>query len=360
MIPKIAVCIPTYKRAHLLRLLIDDLTLQTLQPTHLIVVDGDPSSGDVVKMLNEFPAPKKWRVTYIPSNYGNLSYQRYLGWRVASQTGAEILSYFDDDERLLQRDVLEKLAALFEDPQVVGVGAHIRFPEQNEINTAPKLSFGKERTGWNRWLSSERRRKLKPGDLTPSGHRIPIEDDGSELVNTHWLRGGSMMYRLSAMSHDTFSADLFALDQRRCGLGEDTFLSRSVGQHGKLLYTFRAIVDHPNADTPKSYPHEAYKYAYAATYSRRFQNDHYRVKQPPTLMDRLDLLISYLGNIGLAWVLAARKRTAQSTAMARGTTMGAFHGLVRKPTAKILTPEIDWWAGAEIALANQQTIYPGA
>jgi GT2 family glycosyltransferase len=185
---------------------------------------------------------------------------------------------------------------------------------------------------------------------------VALIDDGRDYFETSWLQGRIMAYSMSAIRQDTFSADLFALDHVRCGLGEDTFLSRRVGARGKLLYTFRAVVDHPNADSPKSYPFEAYQYAYAATYSRRFQNDHYRVDQRPTRADRLALVKSYLGGIFLAWARAIRKPDRANAARARGTTLGALHGLTRPPTAKRLTPGIDWWKAADEALVNAATV----
>lgn len=350
------ITIPTYKRPHLLVLLLQDLLKQSLQPNHLIVVDGDPVSGDVLRRLRSLQTSVP--ITYVPSNHGNLSYQRYLGWRIAQSLESRILIYFDDDERLLQNLVVEYLVQPLRDlVEVVGVGCLIRFSVTQDSSDAAKVRSGKR--SWFATLLGSNRNML-PGSLTPSGHRIRLLDDGGEYVETKWLNGGVMAYRMSAISDGTFSDDLFALDHVRCGLGEDTFLSRRIGARGKLLYTFRAVVDHPNADTPKSYPHDAYKYVYAATYSRRFQNDYYRVYAPPTLSDRWALIKSYAGNTLLAWMRVISRPNRLNFALARGTTLGALHGLIRPPTAKRLTPHIDWWADAEEALKTSEVIHHGS
>jgi GT2 family glycosyltransferase len=348
---QVAVCIPTYKRPHLLRLLILDLMQQTLHPDYLIIVDGDPDAGEVWSLLQALQTDLP--MAYVPSNHGNLAYQRYLGWRVAAELHADVLVYFDDDERILQPDVLCQLVEPLEEDGAVGVGCQIRFgttPDgwdvvhSRQINQSLLIKlFGSGRG-------------ITAGSVTPSGHRKPVFDDGEAYIEIGWLHGGVMAYSMSAISIETFSEDLFALDHIRCGLGEDTFLSRRVGAHGKLLYTFRAVVDHPNADTPKAYPYEAYKYAYAATYSRRFLNNYYRIYDPPTLPDRWALVKSYTGNTLLAWMRVVFKPSKLNWAVARGTTLGALHGLIRPPTAKRLTPIIDWWGDAEQVLRNIRII----
>ena len=355
----LCVCIPTYKRPYLLSLLLQDLAQQTIVPSVMIIIDGDPASGDVIQRLSSLDLPVPWRVIYLPSNHSNLSYQRYLGWRVAADLGADILIYFDDDQRIYQNDVLEWLTRpLVDHNDVVGVGCYIRVPDSDH-DPAMNHLMAKRQTHWLvQRFGSRTALDLKPGQLTPTGHRVGLADNGQDYVETDWLQGRVMAYRMSAITAETFSDDLFGLDHVRCGLGEDTFLSRRVGARGKLLYTFRAVVDHPNADTPKAYPYEAYKYAYAATYSRRFLNDYYRVYDPPTISDRWALVKSYAGNVLLAWMRALSKPNKTNLAFARGTTLGALHGLTRPPTAKRLTPHIDWWGDAEKALSKAEQLRP--
>lgn len=356
-----AIVMPTYKRVDLLVLLIRDLLQQSLYPNCLIIVDGDSNSGNVLNALSHL-APESIRVIYVPSNHANLAYQRYLGWRVARDQGADILVYLDDDQRIYQDDVLEWLAAPLQAPKgdIVGVGCYSRTP-QNGHDPATAHLAQKQQAHWLvQRFGSRRTLGLNPGQLTPVGHRVGLVDNDQDYVETDWLQGRVMAYRMAAISQQTFSDDLFAQYEIRIGRAEDTFLSRRVGARGKLLYTFRAVVDHPNADTPKAYPYEAYRYAYAATYSRRFLNDTYRVYDPPTVADRWTLIKSYAGNVFLAWLQALKQRNRTTLALARGTTLGAFHGLTRPPTAKRLTPQIDWWGDAEKALASAVTIHYSA
>lgn len=352
----LSICICTYQRPALLKLELLDLFAQTVHPERLIVVDGDAGSAEVPDMLAGLEFPAGCRVIYLPSNHGNLSYQRYLGWRAAA---GDLLLYLDDDLRIPDREAIAKVIAPFDQPpyrEVVGVTAvtHSRGWEHFQD---PAIVRGERAPGWLRGFGEAAR--LSPGDLTSTGHRLFPQPNGRDYAEVRWLQGRVMAYRMSAITQDTFSADLFALDEIRCGLGEDTFLSRRVGRAGRLLINFSAHFDHPDADTPKSYPVKAYKLAYAQAYSRRFLNDHYRLTSPPTAADRFHLVKSYAGNAALHWFHAVRKRQRGYFAYAWGFTRGALRGLVQKPTAHTLTPQIDWWKDAEHALQGQRVIRDG-
>lgn len=349
--PVVAVCIPTFKRPHLLKLLIDDISKQTMKPNHIIVVDGDPNSSQVRQILMNGGSCIIATI-YVPSNHGNLPYQRYLGWRVAKDLEVDIIIYFDDDERLLESDVIAQLVATFNtSSDVVGVGCRIRFGHATDGSDASQARSQKSSPSIAlliKYFGSSRR--LHPGSVTPTGNRVSLIDDGTPHAVTSWLHGGAMAYRMSAMSETVFSDDLFALDHVRCGLGEDTFLSRRVGARGILKYIHIVSVSHPNADSPKSYPSDAFRFAYAATYSRRFQNDYYRVYDPPQFSDRVALLRSYIAGILISWMRALRFPSRLHWALACGTMLGAVQGFTRPPTARCLTPDINWWLDADEAL----------
>lgn len=354
-IQKLAICIPTYKRTPLLKLLIQDIAAQTRQPQALIVVDGDPDSGTVRAMLSDLVPELGFPVSYIASNHGNLFYQRYLGWRAAQ--GYDLLQYFDDDLRLPEPSALGIITAPFAwtDDYVVGVTARTitgdlsRFADTEALtqrgNVSPLIArFGASRS-------------VQPGGLSSLGHRKwPQPQPGQTYVPVEWLQGRVMAYRMDALDQNCYSADLFALTHVKCGLGEDTFLSRQVWPKGKMLVAFDVRVLHPDEDVPRAYPYQARRLAYATAYSRRFLNDHYRVTEPPHLSDRVDLLKSYAGNTLLHWARALVSFKRYRLAYAWGYTSGALRGLFQKPTARNLTPDIDWWADAEAALANAETL----
>lgn len=349
-----SICICTYKRPELLRLLIADIAAQSLLPDQLIIVDGDPASGEVKALLEN--SDKFKAIVYLASNHPNLAFQRYLGWRIAQTSKAVYLIYLDDDLRIFQPDAIEKLLApLQTDEHVVGATGEIRMGAWDEKFAAYQALQDRSQLPGIKYLLDGwgSARYVPPGDITPMGNRtLPAIEPDQATATVRWLRGGVMAYSLSAIQQDCFSTDLFAMDHIRCGKGEDTFFSRRVMRYGKLVYTKNAVFEHPNSDLPKTYPTTAYRYGFSSAYSRRFLNDHYRVTQPPNFADRLALGRTYLGNnlINLAKTLAQPRR--YRLAYAAGYFVGSLRGIYQKPTSRNLTPEIDWWGDAEKALAQ--------
>jgi len=85
--PGLWICIPTYKRPHLLKLLLEDLARQRCRPETLIIVDGDSESKEVAEMMVGITSQTGLRIRYVASNHANLAYQRYP--RMESGTGGE-------------------------------------------------------------------------------------------------------------------------------------------------------------------------------------------------------------------------------------------------------------------------------
>lgn len=353
------VCIPTYQRPALLEALLQDLARQTAAVERLVVVDGDPGSGAVAAVLERMHPWFAAEVVYVPSNHGNLSYQRYLAWRAAQ--GCDAILYLDDDIRIAQPDAVERVIEplFWTDRRVAGVTGHIEFGDVAAVSGEGALldrqrHDRKRASALVRWLGTG----AEPGGLTPAGHRRLPESTGSGYEPVQWLHGGVMAYRMDALTAGCFSTDLFALDHVRCGKGEDTFLSRRAGTRGELLRASCAVFQHPEADLPKAYPTAAFKLGYSTAYSRRFLNDHFRPFARPTPGDRLALARSYVGTAALAWARALRAPRGHRFAYALGYTRGAVQGALVRPRATSLTPQIDWWGAADEAMRDAVRISP--
>jgi len=138
--PALALCVCTYRRPTLLARLLSDVLDQSLHLDRVIVVDGDPSSGEVVAALESHPITRRIDTSYVPSNHANLAYQRYQGWRVAQ--GCRVLLYLDDDLRIPGRDHLRRLLSpLFaETADAVATTAAIVFPDRSESEPQRQLN----------------------------------------------------------------------------------------------------------------------------------------------------------------------------------------------------------------------------
>ena len=355
----LAVCICTFQRPALVGRLVADLLEQGTRPDALIVVDGDPASGQARSVLES--SGFAGRLVYVASNHPNQPYQRYLGWRVAVELPADILLYFDDDIRLLERETIEKIIQPFSwmDRHVAGVTAPTFSPRSAEkLSAAPALLEQRQaRTpALARWFGEGTR--TPPGGLTASGHRVEADCAGNPYARVDCLRGRVMAFRMSALGRANFPDDLFAMKHVRAGLGEDTLISHSVLPSGELLTACEARIEHPDDEMPNSYPHRAYDYGIAVSYSRRLLNDYYRFPGKPLLKDRLALARSYAGNMVLNWWKFFRQPRAHRFQYARGYARGVWRAILRPPRAKILTPRIDWEADAVRALESKMELTP--
>lgn len=349
---KLILCICTYRRAQLLRQLLEDVLIQTICPEQIVIVDGDPTSGEVLEVMVAF-VQNTTKITYLPSNHANLPYQRYLGWRVAQKSDCEILLYLDDDLRLRGKNVLEIIVEPFtRNPTIIGTTFQARLDDsvdsnrlyQSNVFSSIVKSFGSGK-------------KILPGGLTSSGYRKAPLLSASGYANVEWMSGRVMCFLMSVIKEKCFLDDLFAMYETHLGKAEDTLLSRCVlhGQKGQYLCFSDLNIQHPNDVSPNAYPTKPYQYGYAIAFSRRLINDHYRGLNQVLLSDRIALLVSYLGNSLINWFRAFMTFKNYHFSYAWGFTLGSLRGSLQKPTAKNLTPHIDWHKDAESALAHQVT-----
>jgi glycosyltransferase involved in cell wall biosynthesis len=359
----LAICIPTFKRADLLAVLLSDLSAQGMKPDLLIVVDGDPCSGDVLKALKGHAAKdaKGFGPTlYVPSNHKNLPYQRLLGWELARRGQAGVLVYLDDDLRILDASAIARLVAPLNElqEQVVACTGSILYPQDRDEREGfvpgESLRSGSRTSLVIRLFGSSR--CLRPGSLSPSGHRIPPGPTPSGTADLEWLRGGVMAIRMEFLSKDCFSDDLFALAESGHGHGEDTLLSRRLASKGRLLFVSNAQFLHPCVDKPKAYATRARDMGFGTAYSRRLLNDNYRWPSAPSFGDRIALCKSYAGTATMQFLRVIRNPNHQRLAFACGYCNGAWKGLTRPPKASRLTPSVNWHKDAQEALSAAKTL----
>jgi glycosyltransferase involved in cell wall biosynthesis len=350
-----ALCICTYNRIELLKLLLLDIQRQTIQPCALIIVDGNPGSNQLLMLLNGMQFAGKTKIIYAASNHANLPYQRFLGWRIFKSIGCEILMYLDDDLRLLNCTVIEDLLMPFSwsERTVRAVTAitisgkdwlYDEISDHNEKKDAAGKLIG---------LFGDSR-KFSPGELTPSGNRLmPVDlpnHPGYGIVE--WFQGRVMVLLKDSISTETYSDDLFAIHHIQLGLGEETFLSRRLVTKGEIICATNLQIHHPGTVPPNAYPTKAFNYGYAFAYSRRFINDYYRGFSKPKLSDRLMLSKTYCGNSILNIFRAISKPKKSKFAYFAGYTLGILRAVFQPPHAKRITPDIDWMRDAEHVLIN--------
>lgn len=354
-----ALCICTFRRTEFLKRLLQDMLHQTMLPGVLIIVDGDPSSDSVPSLLKEIQFPEQMKKWWLPSNHANLPYQRYLGWLALQNERLSYFIYLDDDLRIKRPETLSRIIEPLtrEDENVVGVTTELvhGLPADDQANA---LTMTSVQPGGDslfvKWFGAAR--NIQPGGLSPSGHRrMPISNSAG-ISEVNWLTGGVMAYAFKAMFRHCFSEDLFAVYEVKSGKGEDTLLSRRVGASGKMYYLFGDHFEHPGGVLPVAYSTHPFQYGFALAYSRRMLNDDYRPYRSPLFSDRVALVKSYFGTAMLNWWRALKRPGLRQFQLAAGYSLGALQGLLKRPSARTLTPQINWQADALAALSNRMAV----
>lgn len=358
--PDLSLCICTYKRPHLLELLIRDILEQILQPRVIIIVDGDPLSKQVLGMLQNLSFPASMSIRYIASNHGNQTYQRFLGWRVAEAVGVKKILYLDDDLRIRQPSAIQNITSPLDwtDKNVVAVTGTL------DMGTLKSEDGGLTLEDLRSGLSNESKlisrvgtsRNYPAGDITPAGNRIPVKFSGNPYEAVKWLRGGAFVIRVNSISKDILSDDIFAMNHLEHGLCEDLIISRRLISAGEIMMAFNAIFLHPSEDAPKAYSSNAYHFGVATSYSRKWFNDNYRGFGSPNLRDRIALIKNYIAVLLLNVWRTLISFDKQRALFVYGFFRGIIYSFTREITSDNLTPDIDWWADAEAALLDQKTI----
>jgi len=335
--------------AQLLKL-IGDLSKQTLRPELLVVVDGDPSSGEVLTALRCLRIPPAIEIVYVPSNHASLPYQRYLGWRACA--GSRRLVYLDDDLRITQPDFLERIIEPLEwrSRRIAGVTCRIDFGDPNHAGSVQSATLELTKTGPRLWRKLMNQGLIGRGGVSPSGHRRMPQDSGSGYETVEWLSGAAMAFRTGDLDASCFPVAGFALFEARLATGEDLVLARHARRRGELVFAYCASVNHPY-DTPSNFGSaDFYRLGLIHSYGERYVNDFYRGSAPATFADRVSLARSLAGSAILHWSRFLHHREARRWRFGCGFTSGSLRALLAFPKASELAPGVDWERDAQEAL----------
>jgi GT2 family glycosyltransferase len=280
-----SVCIPTYRRAHELRVCLDALSRQIVPPREIVVSDagGDDETRAV---LEAFSIGHPWTLRHCRTDRTGLPWQRW--WAFLHSTGSLIL-FLDDDVRLAPDAVARLIETYRRVPDIAGAGFAIAYddyvvdsrpshasspasssppsrPSQPSQSPSPLPSGSSSLR--ERWLGIS---GARPGSITPGGISIELPlrdcakrgnagrgvegvcDDGrdgvgggeDELEDVDWLSGGAMSYRREVLAATGPLDRLFALYDEHIGKAEDSLLSSRARRFGPLVIIPGIYARHP-------------------------------------------------------------------------------------------------------------------
>lgn len=244
---RFSLIICTYKRPLALQRLLQTVVFQSLQPSEVIIVDGD-ETDDVAIMLRQFQnLPLQY--IQVDKEERGLTKQRNKG--IAAST-TDVICFLDDDI-LLEADYFEKLLQVYaEKPDAIGVGGYITNEVKWEKVTDTTYTnnphyyvidgFARKESSRNKlrkivgWHSS-----LPPGFAPEFGHGLSVSylPPSGKTYSVHYFMGG-----VSSFKKSLFSALLFDTYYEGYGLYEDADFCLRASKIGALYVTTQARLSH--------------------------------------------------------------------------------------------------------------------
>lgn len=220
------VVITTYNRSENVINLCNEILQCSVRPQKLIVIDSSDKNNGYLESLNN--------LIYKKSSHKSQPYQRYLGYLISE---ADIIVYFDDDLTIKDYTLFETIVNCFEeDPKLIGLSLGIDY--KNGISERLEKST----------ISPIKTIALKLKKEKPLGaiNRFGVTNIlARKDFYTNFLPGPNMCFRRNVLD-GVFDDQLFALFEKRLGMGEDKVISMRVSKKGKMLYKGSNIfLEHP-------------------------------------------------------------------------------------------------------------------
>lgn len=232
----VSAVVVTYRRPQELKLCIDMLLSQTLQPLELIVIDNGAQYGDEARRVCEHVAGKI-PVYYIASQSNCLPASRNLG---VSHCKGDFVALIDDDVRIAV-DYLATILHVFEQyPDAVGVQGYIDPGQRPYLREFLHRLFRLYHTEMNRCRVLPTISTTYPSPLT-------------QIVPCEWISGSNQVYRREVLQKVTWDEKLLKYAD-----GEDLDHSYRVHRRfpGRLFITPDAHVIHDEGVTGRTVKHE--------------------------------------------------------------------------------------------------------
>ena len=221
---KFDIVIATYNRKESLNILVGQILGCSHLPEKIIIVD---SSIDENQEIQSFD-----RVTYVRSSHSSQPYQRYVGFLASNN---DILVYFDDDMRIVDKQCFEKILAAYDDDSVVGVQPNFTYVHDFFDNKIPKSKtrqLAKNNILFKFLKTISGNPSIKDGKFWMAGIRGKNPCSGKSV---EWFNGPVFSTKKQFL-YKNFNFCLFDLYRDKMGKAEDAILGFTLSNQGSIVY----------------------------------------------------------------------------------------------------------------------------
>jgi glycosyltransferase involved in cell wall biosynthesis len=225
----ISVVIPTRDRASVLRLTLESIASQSMQPAQIVLVDASDDQACYEACVESAVDGLIAALVWMKAETAGAASQRNQGVLACEQP---TIGFFDDDI-LLMPDCMQRLwQALQGDVALGGVGATITNQTYQHPGLIGRLVF--------RLMAVLTEVSYAGLVVGPAVNFLPDDrEDLPEIVPVQWLNLGCVLYRKDALPNPPFPGHFVGYSMM-----EDLTLSWTVGQNWKLANARTARIFH--------------------------------------------------------------------------------------------------------------------
>lgn len=328
-LPPFDLVICTYNRPESVARLTAQVHATSHPPQNTIIVDSSDVENVELKKAD--------RVTYVRSSHKNQPYQRFLGYSLST---ADVVVFLDDDLEVVDLQCFEVMLSRYRNLKVRGVS--VGFDHQHGIgNKVESFSEGSSLLfSIINFISGVPR--LKTGKIYMAGLAGPKPAVEGPVES---FNGAIMSFYRKELDH-LFDPALFALFEKKLGMGEDKVISMKIGLEKMLWYVPGIYFRHPPVDS--HYFQSMRQFQRKVTYSRLYISQRYGdIKHRYNAFVYLHYYYFSFWRILIGLGRLAVKPKLQYWESLRGAIDGIILTFRVPFDAERLTPGIDWRKDAD-------------
>jgi len=257
------VVIATSNRPKSLRILVEQILIQSLKPQAIIVIDSSDRENNNLDRTE--------LLQYHHTNIKNQPLQRYKGYL---RSTSEIIFFFDDDMRISNKDAFRKILENFETLSVVGVQPNFSYKNKffdNDMPISVLRTLAKKNSFFKflKFLSGNP--VIHEGKFWLAGIRGPKPSINGDRIE--WFNGPVFCARRNFL-YKNFNFNLFNIYSKKLGKGEDAILGFTLSQSGEIIFHKENLFFHDDYGD-SSYTKDFSSYAERTVYSRLYLSYEY-------------------------------------------------------------------------------------
>ncbi len=323
------IIITTYNRPNFIKSLVQEINNSFLLPKNIIIVDSSDKENKEIQTQK--------LVKYIRSSHKNQPYQRFLGLNLVK---SEIVVFFDDDVKILDKNLFNYSIKAISEKGVVGATFRFSDAGKNAISIAmnSKINKNKKSKLKSLFLTFTGAPNIKNNKIWLAG--LKSDFDYSKPY-TEVIGGPGTLTTKTNLAKKIFDDDLFAMYETKLGKGEDKYISIGLLKFGKIALIPKECIYHPPHKS--NYFKDAYSFSKRELFSRLWLSKRIaNIKKIPLFYVYIHFYWYAFWRIIMAIIKIIKHPTKININSLKGKIKAFLISITTSMEANKLTPNINW------------------